>query len=329
LQSRNILRSKAPVFVLGSPRSGTTLLYHMLLSAGGFAVYRTESNVFNLLVPRFGDLRRRKNRQQLMKVWLRSKLYTRSGLDSQQIEQKIVEECRTGGDFLKMVMDEIAHKQGVERWADCTPEHLLYLQQIKTALPDALVVHILRDGRDVALSLEKQGWIRPYPWDRDKALSVAGLYWAWMVNIGRRDGQRLCNDYMELHFEDLIAEPRATLARIGQFIEHDLNYDRIRETGIGSVSDPNTSFKSEANFNPSGRWRAQFPLDQLPDFERLVGATLRLLGYPVEARDSSVSHAFTLEAMRLRYQALYSAKLWAKAKTPLGRLFMSGDLSWL
>ncbi|PYX37709.1 MAG: hypothetical protein DMG81_13485 [Acidobacteria bacterium] len=40
------LRSKAPVFVLGCPRSGTTLLYHMLLSAGNFALYRAESQVF-------------------------------------------------------------------------------------------------------------------------------------------------------------------------------------------------------------------------------------------------------------------------------------------
>lgn len=59
----NRSRDKAPVFVLGSVRSGTTLLYHMLLSAGGFAVYRSESNVFNLLEPRFGDLHVRRNRK--------------------------------------------------------------------------------------------------------------------------------------------------------------------------------------------------------------------------------------------------------------------------
>ena len=49
------VRSRAPVFVVGSPRSGTTLLYHMLLSAGRFAIYRAETHVFNVLVPRFGD----------------------------------------------------------------------------------------------------------------------------------------------------------------------------------------------------------------------------------------------------------------------------------
>ena len=94
----------------------------------------------------------------------------------------------------------------------------------------------------------------------------------------------------ERQIRTLIDELRLSNVELVGSVRHDLNYDRIRETGIGSVSDPNTSFKSEANFNPSGRWRAQFPLDQLPDFERLVGATLRLLGYPVEARDSSVSH---------------------------------------
>jgi len=47
---------KPPVFIVGSPRSGTTLLYHMLLSAGGFAVYLTESKVFDLVFPQFPNL---------------------------------------------------------------------------------------------------------------------------------------------------------------------------------------------------------------------------------------------------------------------------------
>src|SRR6266571_4348750 len=92
------IRKHAPVFVLGSPRSGTTLLYDMLLSAGGFAVYLAESNVFNLLVPRFGDLGVRSNRQKLLEAWLGSKLYRASGLNSQQIKNKILDECRNPRD---------------------------------------------------------------------------------------------------------------------------------------------------------------------------------------------------------------------------------------
>src|SRR5438132_2815124 len=99
--SRMNPRSKAPVFVLGCPRSGTTVLYHMLLSAGGFAIYRAESNVFNILVPRFGDLRHEKNRRRLLNHWFRSKLFQVSGLDAGDVEHRIMTECRSGGDFLR------------------------------------------------------------------------------------------------------------------------------------------------------------------------------------------------------------------------------------
>lgn len=324
------VKSKRPVLVLGSPRSGTTLLYHMILSAGNFAVYRTESNVFNLLLPRFGDLRARRNRQALMKVWLGSKLYTRSGLDAKEIERKVMEECSSGGDFLRIVMGEIARKQGVERWADCTPDHLLYLPAIKRSIPEALVIHIVRDGRDVALSLDKQKWIRPFPWDKHKSLLVAGLYWEWIVNKGRKNGRALGADYMEIHFEDLIREPRSTLARLGQFIKHDLDYDRILKVGIGSVSDPNTSFpeSEKAVFEPVERWRSQFPTEQLAVFEGLVGPTLKDLGYSL-VTESARHRRLSLQSMRAAYQSFFGTKLWLRQHTPLGRVLISDDLSWL
>src|SRR5215475_13225657 len=97
-------RSKAPVFVLGSPRSGTTLLYHMLLSAGNFVVYRAESQVFNLLEPRFGDLRVPRNRRLLLDAWKKSSLFSKTGLDARQIDQEVIANCDNGGDFLRIVM---------------------------------------------------------------------------------------------------------------------------------------------------------------------------------------------------------------------------------
>jgi LPS sulfotransferase NodH len=329
--SSSLSQSKRPVFVLGSPRSGTTLLYHMILSAGNFAVYRTESNVFNLLGPRFGDLSVRRNREALMKVWLGSKLFTRSGLDARTIEKKVLEECRNTGDFLRIVMQEIANKQGVERWADCTPDHLLYLREIRKEMPEALVIHILRDGRDVALSLDKQRWIRPFPWDKSKSVLVSGLYWQWIVNRGREYGRTLGADYMEIHFEDLIQNPRPVLAQLGQFIDHDLDYDRIRKVGIGSVSDPNTSFQPESggqDFNPVERWRKSLSANQLAACENLVGETLVSLGYKLGST-SMARHQLGDKAMRAAYESLYDAKLWLKQRTVLGKLLISDDLSWL
>jgi hypothetical protein len=314
-------RNTAPVFVLGCPRSGTTVLYHMLLSAGGFAIYRTESNVFNLLVPRFRGMRSTSDWEELLDVWLRSKLFRVSGLDASEISAKIMGECRNGGDFLRIVMQEIARQQGVPRWADCTPEHLLYMREIKRQIPDALFIHIIRDGRDVALSYAKQGWSHPLPWDRQDCLGVAGLYWEWLVRKGREQGKDLGADYTEIRFEDLIAKPKETLSRLGLFIDHDLDYERIKGEGIGSVSEPNSSFagESEGAFNPVARWKTKMTPQQISSFEELVGDFLVKLGYGA-LREARHGTTFRAARMRATYLPMFEAKHKIRMHTPLGRL---------
>jgi hypothetical protein len=327
LRSRGT-RGKAPVFVLGSVRSGTTLLYHMLLSAGGFAVYRTESHAINLLEPRFGDLSKLENRKKLMKAWLDSKLFQVSGLDAGVIEKKVLAECSNGGNFLRTVMEEIAHNQGVERWADCTPEHLAYIPRIKETIPDALIIHIIRDGRDVALSLEKQNWIKPLPWDRNRPLIAGAAYWDWIVRKGRRDGTALGRDYCEVRFEDLIGNPRVVLAQLSDFIDQELDYDRIQKAGIGSVNEPNTSFSGNKDeFNPVGRWRSSLTAQDLEQLEGMIGDTLEELGYPLACTDTRKHR--DLQSLRASYRKYFDFKQWAKSKTPAGRFLVTKDLSWL
>lgn len=328
-QAAKSARSKAPVFVLGCGRSGTTLLYHMLLSSGNFAIYRTESNVINLLEPRFGDLRLDWNRRRLLKAWYDSRMYSLSGLDKGPLEARVKAECRNGGDFLRIIMEEMARQQGVERWAECTPEHLLYLARIKATIPNALIIHIIRDARDVALSMDKGFWIRPLPWDMNQRLPVIGLYWEWIVRRGREYGKKLGADYTEVHFEELVRQPHATLARLGRFIDQDLDYDCIQKVGIGSVSEPNTSFESGAGFNPVGRWREKFPHEELKKFEGLIGTTLEELGYPLATKESGLVDSAELKRMRRIYRAYFESKLWLKANTPLGRLLVTRDLQWV
>jgi hypothetical protein len=292
----------------------------MLLSAGDFAVYRAESNVFNLLVPRFRGMRSAADRQELLNVWLRSKLFRVSGLEPGEISARIMAECGNGGGFLRIVMQAIARRQGVQRWADCTPEHLIYMKEIKRQIPDALFIHIIRDGRDVALSYAKQGWSHPLPWDRDQHLAVAGLYWEWMLRRGRKEGQRLGDAYREVRFEELISNPQQTLSRLGEFIGHDLNYERIQRAGIGSVSNPNTSFgeASDVAFNPVARWKTRMSAEQKSAFEGIVGDFLEELGY-IPA--SSVARKGSLQAFQLRatYLSMFAAKQWMRINTPLGR----------
>lgn len=304
------------MFVVGSPRSGTTLLYDMLLSAGNFAVYLTESNVFSLLAQRFGDLKSRDHRQKLIRVWLGSKLFRASGLDPELIERRIAEECNNYGQFLRITMEEIARSQGMRRWAENTPEHLIYLPMIRATLPDALVVHMIRDGRAVALSLDKRTdrGLRTMPWNKDQNLFVQGLYWEWIVRRGRKYGRALGPDYIEVRFEDLILQPRPTLAALSEFLDQQLDYDRIQQVGYGSVSKPNTSFRQEpeaASFDPVSRWRSSFSQSQLEMFEGLVGSYLEELGYPLLTSGKDL-RAAQMKRMKKLYSLYFSARFKAK-----------------
>src|SRR5581483_11998649 len=112
---------KSPIFIVGCPRSGSSFLYHLLLSAGGFAAFHTQMNVYDVLEPIYGDLSDPKNKQAMMQEWLGSKAFRVSGLDAGEIRNKVLRECNGASDFLRIVMEEVARKQGVDRWVDSTP----------------------------------------------------------------------------------------------------------------------------------------------------------------------------------------------------------------
>ena len=175
---------------MGCHRSGTNLLYDMLLSSGGFAIYRGILPVFETLIPRFGSLEIRQNRRQLLETWLRSKGFRRTGLDREVLSKRILDECRSGGDFIRVVMESVTQSQGAQRWAVYDPDNVLHVERLKASIPNALFLHIIRDGRDIALSLKKMGGFTPLPWDRDGTASLVAtaLYWEWMVRSGREHG---------------------------------------------------------------------------------------------------------------------------------------------
>jgi len=318
-------RSKAPVFVIGCSRSGTTLLYHMLLSSGNFAVYRMESMIFTLLEPRFRPLSKARNKRRMLDAWYETRLYKRSGLEATEIEPRIMAECGNGGDFLRIIMEEMCRKQGVERWAETTPEHLLYIRRIKETIPNALIIHVIRDGRDVALSWERLSQIRRLPGDRKRAAMAAGIYWEWIVNKGREAGRRLGGDYVEIFYEDLVRNPAGVLRDLEPFIEHDLDYERIAQVGIGSVSAPNTAFKGDHR-SPIGRWMTDFSQAELSTLESLAGSTLHQLGYQLSTSSSSRSD---LAAMRASYRLYFESKQYVKTNTPAGKWLVTRDLSWV
>ncbi len=306
--------------MVGSARSGNTLLYHILLSSGHFAVYRGEPAVFDLLVPRFGSLSRRQNRERLMQVWLRSSMFRISGLNPESIRDRVLNECSSAGDFLRLVMDEVARLQGKDRWAVWGPDNLLYMQQIKKQIPNALFIHMIRDGRDVAFSMGKERWIRPFPWDRKEALTVAALHWKWKVAKGIQLGKSLSPDYLEMRFEDLITRQDECLKKLSQFVGQEIESEQVRKQSVGTLAAPNSTFQEETDsgtFQPIGRWQRHLSQGEKRVLDSVIGPMLADLGYPrayPQTNPPSVKHRL----MRQLYPLFFDTKQWLKVKTLAG-----------
>jgi hypothetical protein len=311
-------RKWRPVFVIGCHRSGTNLLYDTLLSAGGFAVYRGYLPALRLLIRRFGSLENLHSRGQIVDKWIQSEGFARAGLQAGPLSSKLLAECRNEGDFVRIVMDEVARTQGVRRWAVYDPDGVLYLDQIKRDIADALFVHIVRDGRDVALSLVKMGGFRPFPWDRKpRGLLESACYWNWMVQKGRKHGAEFPRDYLEVRFEELVTEPRAVLARLENFLEHDLDYARIQERRLGRLRESNSAFRGDGDKeaqNPIKRW-VKLPHQQLVTLENLIGPGLQQFGYPLGMDTKRRRVGLMGHCLALLYPYFLSAKLWFKSNT--------------
>jgi LPS sulfotransferase NodH len=317
-------RSQAPVFVMGCHRSGTNLLYDTLLSAGGFAIYRGFLPVYKILIPKFGKFDKLQNRQKMMETWVRSKGFRRSDLDAGELTGKILADCKNGGDFMRIVMDEIANRQGAQRWAVYDPDNVLHVARIKKDIPEALFVHIIRDGRDIALSLNKMDGFRPFPWDKkSRSFQETAIYWEWIVRTGQRYGRQIPADYIEIRYEDLVSDPRRTLATLSEFLGHDLDYDRIQNAGLGRLSESNSSFREEETkqtAKPVNRWKEKLPREEVAALEALVGPCLQQFGYALTIPEPERKPGLRGRLLRTIYPALFSAKLWLKFHTPAGKL---------
>jgi Sulfotransferase family len=318
-------RKRGPVFVMGCHRSGTNLLYDMLLSAGGFAVYRGHLPVFETLIPRFGSMEDRGNREKLLQTWLRSKGFRRTGLSIQPLATHILDRCRNGGDFVREVMNAVAESQGAQRWVAYDPDNVLHVESLKASIPNALFLHIIRDGRDIALSLKKMGGFSPLPWDRSesKILVATALYWEWMVRNGRDHGRRFPADYMEIRYEDLMTKPREVLEKVGRFLNHDLDYDRIQNAGLGRLSESNSSFRDETDevkVSPIGRWRERLSRADVAAIEAAVGECLKENGYDLSIPQAERKVGIGVAAKRALYKTFLNTKMWLKMNTPAGRM---------
>ncbi|MFL5798038.1 MAG: sulfotransferase family protein [Actinomycetota bacterium] len=200
-----------------------------------------------------------------------------------RLDQTVVRErlAGTAPDFaeaVRRVYALYAEAHGKTRYGDKTPPFLMHLPLLAREFPEARFVHLVRDGRDVVLSLREQRFA-------PSSFAGAAEYWASRVRRGRGAGQRLGPDrYREVRYEDLVADPERELRRLCEFVELDFRPEMLayRQEDLARIplTERMKAGGAASAPGPSGRdWRSQMTPRQLAVVEVVAGDELEALGY--------------------------------------------------
>lgn len=271
-----------PIFVLGCPRSGTTLLQLMLHSHHRIAIPPETRFVISTYQSRgdFGDLRDPARLRALAEsiVGRRQTLFYDLGLDPKQMVEEIVAGPPTLGSVFGAVFRAYVRRFGKPRWGDKRPGYYAFIPALARLFPSAQFVHLVRDGRDCVASLKAMPWF-----NHDIYAAVAT--WMEATGRGRRAGAALpAGSYWELRYEDLVADPAGQLRALCDFLgeEYDPAMSDPRGTAESVIPKRKTwhdDTRRQVEANPSGPWSQRLEPWEISLCETVMGRRLRALGY--------------------------------------------------
>jgi hypothetical protein len=290
-----MIHSAAMPIIIGSPRSGTTLLRFMLDSHPDLAIPPETG----FLVPCATLTEGSVSREDFLQI-ITGYPAEAPGWHDFQISHDTFQttlraiEPFTVADGIRVFYQLYASRFGKSRWGDKTPLYCMHVRSIEALLPEAHFVHIIRDGRDVALSLRPM-WFAP---GRD--IETLATHWRQCVTTGRQQGA-LCRHYMEVRYEELIEDSREVLAAICDFLHldfdermlryHEFAPERLREHQGRFRPDGSVVLTHEQRLGQQYRttqppdrsrvfvWRREMPREEQLRFEAIAGDVLGEFGF--------------------------------------------------
>lgn len=283
---------KPPFFIVGCPRSGTTLL-QVLLDAHPDIAIPPESFIFQRFPPIwkcYGDLANDANLRLLAGDLLHDERIRDWGLAVSPDEF-----CRRLGgrsirDAVSLLFQLYAAQKGKHRWGDKTPQHALFLKEITAVFPDAKFIHFVRDGRDVAESLSRVH-IGP------KSIRAIAAYWRKHVLAFHEFKKSLApGTFIEPRYEDFVRDPASRQKLVFEFLG-----EKPPERQSGDRSLPDTDAKRHAlssvshhgmlkggiSENKVAVYKARFSEREIEIFETVAGDALKLYGYQLSTAASA------------------------------------------
>jgi hypothetical protein len=339
---------KAPIFIVGHPRSGTTLLAAMLgahsrLSCG------PETHFFRWLVredpvkltdpqkwPHTGTdficsiTRTNFNTRQ------KSRLIDDYQINRTQVHQYLEQHPPGVPVLLASITEAYMLAQGKHRWVEKTPAHLEHLSLIRQHFPDSPILRILRDPRDIVLSLMK------VPWGVSSWLEGL-IYWKKLDELS---ASFFIKDHLSytLRFEDLVQQPVAELRKICEFLGEEFEEGMLDTSETGKrVNSRQASWKEKAS-QPLDKQRIAVWHSELSDGQKLLADSFlgdRLLdyGYPLWGSYPLLAQIYPENTDMVNHEAGFEKiatrgiRFWKNrtSETPTVQIFLGdpGNGHWL
>ena len=273
------MSSDRPVFVVGCPRSGTTLLSLMIHAHPRLAMPPETRFLTRLWRKRatFGDLTTRKQRRRLARACTRGSRLAHLGLDRKTTRRAIRAAPPTLGSAFGTVFAEFARTQGKARWGDKRP---LYYQEVDVLLrlfPDAQIVHCVRDPRATVASLKRMPW---WPYDSIGAMAT----WSHAEWCLRRNLRRLPADvYHVVRYESLVADPARQLSDLCDFLDEEFDDAMLEPARVRHlVPDSKTwhaNLGSDVSTARVDAWRSQLEPWEIGLIELVLRRKMARWGY--------------------------------------------------
>jgi Sulfotransferase family len=303
------------LFIVGRGRSGTTMLRAMFDTHSLVAIPPESHFILHLSRrrPRYereGDFDIGAFVADLAKTGFR-----KWGLSAANVTSALREATPTSyADAVRTVFSTYAVLNGKQRYGDKTPVNVRSISQLANLFPEAIFVHLIRDGRDVTSSYLSVPW-------GPTSVEESAVYWRLAVEAGRRQGSHISADrYRELRYEELVAAPEVVLRDLCAFAHLAFDpamltyHQRVQEVTHGSRY---PGAHASVGLPPTRRlrdWRDDLDPSQVALFEALAGRTLERVGYERTVRPIPL-------AIRVRSVWRLIAISWDRAKGRVGKVF--------
>jgi sulfotransferase family protein len=289
-------RPPAP-FVVGVPRSGTTLL-RLMLDAHSLMAIPPETHFLPKLIKLVekGD---GETRAEVLELVTKHRRWPDFELDPADYATRLDAAGELdAATVVRAFYEAYAGAQGKPRWGEKTPQYLRMMGRIARTLPEARFIHIIRDGRDVALSLLSVEW-------GPASIAEAAEQWVDEIRTARGKLHRIPH-YTEVRFEELVGDPEPLLRRVCDFVELEFEPEMLAyhqgassrmgemrrdfEIAGGPTLTPEERVRQHAlvsappSRDAAGRWQEAMSRADLKTFESIAGELLDELGYELGSR---------------------------------------------